>query len=157
MKTLVIYYSRTGTTEKVAEHLAKELKCDIELLRDNTSRSGAVGYLRCGREAMKRLKPKIESIKSDLKKYDMVIIGTPIWSWNMSSLIRSFLHKHKENIKNSAFFCTMGGSGDEKAFKEMAEILEKSPKAKLTLLTKDVVNDNHMTRLQEFINKVKRK
>jgi flavodoxin len=43
MKTLVVYYSRTGTTRKVAEAIAGILRCDIEEVVDTKKRSGILG------------------------------------------------------------------------------------------------------------------
>ena len=49
MKTIVVYYSRTGNTRKVAEELADTLKCDIEQIIDTQKRSDVLGFLRSGK------------------------------------------------------------------------------------------------------------
>lgn len=78
MKTLVAYYSRTGTTRRVGEAISELLKCDIENIVDKKSRAGVLGYLAAGRDAtMKRL-TEIESPKFDPATYDLVVVGTPI-------------------------------------------------------------------------------
>lgn len=41
MKILIVFYSRTGTTRKVAHELQKSLKADIEELFDK-NRSGPI-------------------------------------------------------------------------------------------------------------------
>jgi flavodoxin len=46
MKTLVVYYSRTGKTRFVAERVASELKADIEEVVDLKNRSGRFGFLK---------------------------------------------------------------------------------------------------------------
>jgi len=46
MKTLVVYYSRTGKTKFVAEKIAVELKADVEEVVDLKSRSGRFGFLK---------------------------------------------------------------------------------------------------------------
>ncbi len=56
MKTLVVYYSRTGVTGTVAQALAGQLRADIEELRDRKSRRGPLGWLAAGKDAtLKRL------------------------------------------------------------------------------------------------------
>ncbi|WP_297820049.1 hypothetical protein [uncultured Paraglaciecola sp.] len=45
MKTLVIYYSLSGNTQKVAEAIANTLKADINRLEDRHSRTGPIGYV----------------------------------------------------------------------------------------------------------------
>lgn len=59
MKTLVVFYSRTGNTKKMAKILAKELHADIDEIVDLKNRKGILGYIFSGRDAMKQLKTKI--------------------------------------------------------------------------------------------------
>ena len=155
MKTLLVYYSRTGTTKKIAEVIMEQLKCDLEIVQDVKSRAGALGYLRSGKEAATRSLTEIKPNSKNPSDYDLVIIGTPIWSWNMSSPIRTYLTNNKGSFKNTAFFCTMGGSGDERAFKEMAEISGKEATAALALKTVEVVKNEYLAKVEEFIRKIK--
>lgn len=156
MKTLIIYYSRTKTTKKVAEALKKELGADIEEIIDTKDRSGLIGYLSAGRDAALRRLTGIEDIKNDPAGYDLVIIGTPVWSWNMSAPVRAFLEQTKDKFNRVAFFCTMGGSGDERAFREMQAVIDKVPAATLTLLTKEVVRDEFKEKLDKFTQGLKK-
>jgi flavodoxin len=151
-KALIVFYSRTGTTRKVAEQIAKEIGADMEEIIDNKSRSGPLGYVKAGRDAMKKNLTDIQTIKKDIAKYDLVIIGTPIWAWAMTPAIRTFIKANKSKLKNVAFFCTMGGSGDDKAFKEMQEIIGKNPKAVLALLTKEVRSGNFKDKIKQFVS-----
>ena len=153
MKTLVVYYSRTGTTRKVAESISKELKCDIEEVYDLKNRDGVVGYLSAGKDATLKKLTEIKDVKNDPSKYDLVIMGTPIWSWTMSSAIRTYLTVNKNNFKNVAFFCTMNGSKG-KTFEHMREICGKEPKALLGLTTKEV-KGNYLFKVKEFVDKLK--
>ncbi|MFA5925393.1 MAG: flavodoxin [Parcubacteria group bacterium] len=157
MKTLVIYYSRTGTTKKVAEMIAEKMGADIEEIKDTVDRSGVKGYLKSGRDAMKKRLTKLMPLQKNLAEYDLLIIGTPIWGWNMSAPVRTFVTDQKDNIKNAAFFCTMGGSGDERAFSEMEEIIEKKPKDVLSLMTKNVATGGFEEKVNEFVNSIKEK
>ncbi|MFH2027554.1 MAG: hypothetical protein ABIJ08_00305 [Nanoarchaeota archaeon] len=89
MKTLITYYSRTGTTRKVANEIAVQLGCDTDEIIDKTKRSGPLGYITSGRDAMKKSLTEIET-KKDPSQYDLVIIGTPIWAWTMAPAIRTY-------------------------------------------------------------------
>ncbi len=106
MKILVAYYSRTGTTRKVAEAIAGILKCDIEEVIDKKSRSGALGWLKSGRDAGSKKLTTIEETKNDPGLYDVVAIGTPVWNGTMSTPIRTYIVQHRESFKKVAFFCT---------------------------------------------------
>jgi flavodoxin len=151
MKTLVVFYSRTGTTKKVGELIAQKLNAEIEEIQDTTDRSGAKGYLISGRDAMQRKLTELKPLKSNLSEYDLAIIGTPIWGWNMSVPIRTFLTEQKDKLKKVAFFCTMGGSGDKKAFQEMEGIIGKKPEAALALSTREVAKNDFISPVEKFI------
>ena len=139
MKILIVYYSRTGVTRKLADYLAKKINAETEEIKDTVNRAGVVGYLLAGRDGMKRRLTKLEPLKLNPADFDLTIIGTPIWSWNMSAPARTYLENYKSQFKKVAFFCTMGGSGDETAFREMSGITGKKPMATLSLKTKEVV------------------
>lgn len=155
MKTLVAFYSRTGTTEKIASAIAEKTEADLEEIKDTVNRSGAMGYLRSGRDATKRKLTKLEPLKFEPDQYDLVIIGTPIWGWNVSVPVRTYITEQKDKFNQVVFFCTMGGSGDKRAFSEMEEIIGKKPIATFALTTKEVVSNNYAEALEKFILKIK--
>ena len=155
MKTLILYYSRTGTTKKVAEKLASILGADIESVVDNVNRSGIRGYMISGRDAIKKTLIKINPISHNISDYDLVIIGTPVWAWTMSNPIRTLITEQKDNLKQVAFFCTQGGEGDQGAISNMIKLSEKEPLASLSLLTKKVVKDQIEEEVNDFVNKLK--
>lgn len=154
MKTLIVFYSRTNTNRKIAQFLSQKLGADLEEIKSVKNFSGAIGYLMAGREATLKKAAAIEAAGKNPADYDLIILGTPIWSFNVSSPVRAYLEQYKESIKNAAFFCVMGGSGDQRAFADMAQVLGKKPTATLTLLTKEVVNDAFGDKAQEFIAKL---
>ncbi len=88
MKTLVVYYSRTGTTKKAAEIAAKELNADMEEIVDEIKRKGILGYIKSGSHALRKKLTKIEKLEKDAKDYDLIIIGSPVWANNMPPAIR---------------------------------------------------------------------
>lgn len=154
MKTLILYYSRTGTTKKLAEKLANSLSADIEEVSETINRSGARGYLLSGRDAAFKKLTKINPISHNLSEYDLVVIGTPVWAWTMSSPIRTLITEQKDNIKKVAFFCTQGGEGNQGALPSMAKLIGKDPLASLSLLTKEVIGEKPSDFLNDFINKL---
>jgi len=156
MKTLVVYYSRTGTTKKIAEMIRESLSADIEEIKDTVERKGIVGYFRSGRDAMKKRLTKLEVFEKDLNEYDLVVVGTPIWGWNMSVPIRTFVTEQKDRMKKVAFFCTMGGSGSVKAFEEMWEISGKEPEATLALTNKEIIKNNFQEKVDFFLEGLKK-
>jgi flavodoxin len=154
MKILIVFYSRTNTTKKIAQELAGQLGADTEEIISVKNYQGPFGYLAAGREATLKKPAKIQPTIKNPADYDLVIIGTPIWSFNVSSPVRAYLKQNKNNFKKAAFFCAMGGSGDKKAFAEMENICGQKPLATLTLLTKEVIENKYLEKLKEFLEKI---
>lgn len=88
-KILIIYYSRTGFTKKVAEELAAEWKCNVEAIEDVKSRGGFMGYMRSVFEALKKKLPDIKPMQTDPSQYKLVVIGSPVWASNIPSPVRA--------------------------------------------------------------------
>lgn len=118
-------------------------------------RKGVKGYLISGRDATLRKLTVLEKAEKNPADYDLVIIGTPIWSWNMSVPVRTYITENKDKFKEVAFFCTMGGSGDKRAFAEMSEIINKKPISTLTLKTVEMVKNLAEEKIDEFVEKLK--
>jgi len=154
MKTLVVYYSRTGITKKIALKLSEIFKSDIEEIIDNKNRNGAIGWLLSGKDAMNKKTTLINILNKDHSKYDLVIIGSPVWAGSLTPAIRTYLINNKNNIKNSAFFCTMGGENPSKIFIQMEEILEKKPVSILMLKSKEVMDGNTTKKIDKFIEEI---
>jgi len=155
-KKLVVFYSRTGITRKVANAIASALECELEELIDKTNRQGVKGYLAGGRDALKKSLTEIEAIKKNITDYEMIIIGTPVWAGMPAPAVRTFLSQNKDKIKKVAFFCTMGGSGNQKTIDELNKILgtqasqATATATALTVLTREVVKDLHIDKVKEF-------
>lgn len=150
MKALVAYYSRTGTTKKIGDGIAKELNCDVEEIIDTENRSGILGWIKSGRAGTQKALSKIKPTGKDPSAYDIVIIGTPIWAGNMASPVRTYITENKEKFKKVAFFCTEGSSGDEATFKEIATITGKSPEGTLAIRKKNISDGSYNDKLKKF-------
>jgi len=156
MKKLVVFYSRDGHTKKVAEKIYKLLKCDIDEIVDKKDRSNMIGWIISGKDASTKRLTEIEN-KKDPSKYDLVIIGTPVWAFTMTPAIRTYLTKNKLNIKKCklAFFCTFGGK-ESKSLSDM-EKLSKKPIISLGLNDKDIEKNSVELNLKikKFCDKLK--
>jgi len=139
---LVVYYSRTGATRKAAEYITKKLGADMEEIIDMKKRSGICCFLTGGRDALKRKETKINEIKKDPSKYDLVIVGSPLWAGNMAPAIRTYLNKYKTDIKSVAFFATSGSSNPANIFEEAKSLLDKELISLMWICTKELKNDS---------------
>lgn len=150
MQTLVVYYSRTGHTKKVGEELVKALQCDMEEILDTVNRAGPVGWMNSGRQASNKSLTKLQPIKNDPSKYDLVIVGTPVWARHVSTPVRTYLAENKDRLKNVAFFCTEGSTGSEGTFSDMEELAGKKPKATLTIAAADLKSGGYADKVNKF-------
>lgn len=140
-ETLIVCYSRTGTTKRVASYLAATLDADIDFIREPESREGRFGYVRSALEAIARGVPAIET-ERDPRRYNLVVVGTPVWFGSMSSPVRAYLYAHAGQLHNAAFFATMGGRGGEATVREM-QLASRSTSAPTCVLTQREVERDH--------------
>ena len=136
-KALVVYHSRTGHTRRVAQALGRRLDADLEEIRIVQPMGGALGYAMCAIEAIAGLAPALQPMHKNPAGYELVVVGTPVWFWSLSSPVRSWLERHPPK-RRIAFFCTMGGSGAERVFATMAGLAGREPIATLALLEKEL-------------------
>ena len=155
MKILIVFYSRTNTTKKIAEELGNKLGAAVEELKDNKNWSGLLGYMRAGRAAVAGKLVDLKEHKYDPANYDLIVIGTPVWVGRMAPAVRTYTKEHRQYFNKVAFFTTQGGAKRQRAFDNLKDLTGKEPVAELMLRTKEVVNDNYKEKLQDFVNIIK--
>jgi flavodoxin len=148
-RILVVYYSRTGTTETVAQAIREELKGEIEQIRDTKKRSGILGWIRSGMDAGRKTLTQIEEVEKDPGDYGLVVIGSPTWNNTVSTPIRTYLTQYRDQLEKVAFFCTQGGD-DSQTLPEMASIIGRKPLATLPLTKGDVDSGEYRERVKDF-------
>ena len=149
-RTLVVFYSRSGTTRRIAEALSAALKCDLEEITEPKPRTGFLGYIRSLLEARRKRLSTITSQKHDVSSYDLVVIGTPVWAWSLSSPVRAYLMATASQLPEVAFFCTLGAKGSESTFAQMAAVAGKKPRAVCAITQREALSGSHVERLSAF-------
>lgn len=118
MKTLVVYFSLTGSTEFVAKIISNNLDADLCEVIDKKHKKGKLIYLKGGAAAIREKLTEIEAAKS-IENYDLIIVGSPIWAGKITPAIRTFLSLNDFSQKKGAFFITLGGDKPEKSIENM--------------------------------------
>lgn len=154
MKTLIVFYSNTGNTLKLAKVLADKLESETLEIKDRRNRKGLIGFLRAGFDAITSNVTIIEDFNLKFADYDLVIIGTPIWAGRLTPAIRTFLIGNSEVLPKVAFFATHGGGGSSKALIQMEELVGKEPLACLSI-EKSSFKDGSSENIQEVDKYVK--
>lgn len=148
---LVIYYSRTGTTEKVAQAIAQATGADVESLADTQDRSGFWGFLISLRDGIGRRGTTLEPLGVDPTEYELVVIGTPDWARSVSAPTRTFLETYRGRLRQVAFFLTDGKRDHEDIFREMASLAGRDPVATLGIPHDDVVAGRYGAQVEAFV------
>jgi len=143
MKCLVIYYTRTGNTKKLAEVICEKLGAILQPIISRKKFRGPWGFLYAGFLSRTKKFPEIEPVEKDIREYDLVVVGTPVWASTMAAPVRTFLSRYKNDIKSVAFFATMGGTGEGRTFGEMEELAGLSPVKTLTLRSREIKRDRY--------------
>ena len=115
-KTLVVYFSCTGTTELVAEYITKILGVDIyEIVPENPYTEADLAYYTNGRADQEQndpdARPTISGGVENMDEYDTIILGYPIWHGQAPRIISTFLESYDFSGKMIVPFCTSHSSG----------------------------------------------
>ena len=154
MKTLVVYFSRTGNTKMIAENISGSLECDLEEIVDKEKRGGIIGYIKSGYEASRNKLSIIEDPKHDLSQYELLIVGTPVWAGKMAVPVRSYLHRNMDKIPLLACFCTCGRSGIEGTINDITKYTNITPISSFGLNSSEIKSGSYKHVLEKFIQEL---
>lgn len=155
MRTLVVYFSRTGNTQTLAQQITSACGADIEGLRESKTQSGVLRYLRSLWQAALHTEASIALTQLNPADYDLVILGTPVWMYNMSSPMRTYIRQHLGQFRKLALFCTCDGAGQAKVLTDMQTLCDKAPVATLGLTATELHDRFHQERLDRFLEQIK--
>ena len=118
---LVAYFSASGTTKAAAQQLAEVAGADLHEIKpekpytdadldwqDKLSRSSV-------EMQDKKSRPAITGKLTNMKDYDVVYVGFPIWWYTCPTSINTFMEAYDFNGKTVIPFATSGGSSIKKA------------------------------------------
>ena len=115
-KVLVVYFSASGVTKRVAENLAKvsggdlfEIEPtqkytndDLNWMNKNSRSSVEMADRNC--------RPEIKN-KTSISNHDYIFVGFPIWWYREPSIIDTFMESYDFTGKTIILFATSGSSG----------------------------------------------
>ena len=115
-KALVAYFSATGTTKGVAEHIANGLNADIyEIVPEEPYTDADLDYNDNNSRTTIEMndpdaRPAISGSVENMEQYDIVFIGYPIWWGEAPRIVSTFVESYDFSGKTIVPFCTSGGS-----------------------------------------------
>ncbi len=112
MKNLIIYYSYTGNTKKIANIIKDKLpNSDIAEIKTKIPYSSDYNSVvsQGKKEVKKGFMPEILPIDIDINSYENIIIGSPVWWYTFAPAILTFLNNYNLSGKKIYPFITNGG------------------------------------------------
>lgn len=155
MRTLIIYYSRTGTTATIARTLANRLDADTREISCDRYAGGILRYLLAGYDSVRGNLPEIIMPNFTAEQYDLVLIGTPVWTSHPALPVRAFLKRKPELPARVAVFLTHDGhSPAQTCIDELAQLLAVPIEAKLTFNSAQVSGGKFADDVSDFANEL---
>ena len=141
MRTLCLYYTRTNTTKEIMENIAKIIGADVAEYTDGKDRSGFLGYVGACFATVNNTISKV-SIKGEinLKEYDRVIIGMPVWVEGPCAIGRALIKKYSSVMPSEVYYVVthMGDKHDYTSkIKAMDKLLGRPSAGQVSIRTKE--------------------
>ena len=143
-KVLIAYFSATGTTKKVAQNLAKATGGDLYEIKPAVLYTSAdLNWMDKNSRTSVEMKdwsfrPKMVEDNFNIKDYDIIFLGFPIWWYIAPTIINTFLEKHDFSNKKIILFATSGGSRFGSTVKNIAPSVSESTK----IIEGQILNNN---------------
>jgi len=167
VKTLVAWYSNSGTTTVVAERIAALLGAELETIEESNPRprlvvdgkkteAGGGTLMKAAFAAMLGTGSSIVETRNEPAEYDLVVVGTPVWAGSLTPAVRSYLKQHRKTLPRVAFFCTAGDPAKFRAFEQMRKIAGKEPVATLAVKSDDARTDACAGAISSFVSQLEK-
>ena len=143
-KSLVAYFSATGTTEKLAKDLSNAIGADLYEIKPKTPYTKKdLNWLnplsRTTKEMHKKgFRPPVADNNANVGEYDVIFVGFPVWWYVAPTIINTFLESYDFSGKRIVLFGTSGGSQLGKS----AEKLLSSVSDSAEIISGKVLNGN---------------
>ncbi len=135
-KVLVAYFSASGVTKKVATRLAEEIGAELfEIVPETPYTAEDLNWQDKNSRSSIEMKdtnsrPAIGSKIADIRLYDVIYVGFPVWWYREPSIIDTFMEAYDFSGKKVVPFATSGGSPMGDAEKRMQALAPKAKVAK---------------------------
>ena len=148
--TLIVFYSYTGTSRRVAQLLAAQQGWPVGEVVEERPRSGAVGTWRCLLDSLLGREPPIRYEGPEPGGFDQVVLVAPVWLYQLAGPMRSFVTHHSLRLRRYAVATTMNASGADNAEAEIERLLRQAPLLTAVFRARSVEDGSCADALQAF-------
>ncbi|HEY7644972.1 MAG TPA: hypothetical protein VH858_08035 [Hyphomicrobiales bacterium] len=154
MKSLVVFYSRTGNTSLVASKIAALLNAETERILSRQAYDGPFGFAKAAFHSLTDRDVAIDPTKLTPDSYDLVVVAGPIWAGRIAPPVRTFLRRFRGHFKHAAFCVTHGGSAAATSFHQMETACEIRPLATLAVKAGDIAAGQYDLPVRTFVSTI---
>ena len=123
MKPIIIYYSRSGNTEKIALQAKSDLNCEaIKIVPEEAYGNYIFACLRVTKEKKAPVAPTFVTPIPDLTPSDVILLGYPVWAQDIPRFVADFIQKCDLRGKIVVPFATYGMSGINWTMKHLTQV-----------------------------------
>lgn len=148
---LIVYFSQSGTTKAVAKKIQKLTGGDLLRIREKNKYPNDYDKTveRADKEVKQNARPAITTVAANMKSYDVVYVGFPIWWHTTPKVIDTYLEKYNLQGKTVIPFCTSGGSEIEEAMPAINDLCKGS-----TILKGYTADDGTIEEIREWLKEI---
>lgn len=116
-KTLIAFFSASGSTRKLSNTLAEVIGADVYEIKPETRYTGKDLNWNDSKSRSSvemadiNSRPELADKSAQIADYDTIFLGFPIWWYVAPHIINSFLESYDFSGKTIVLFATSGGSG----------------------------------------------
>ena len=141
--TLIVFYSYTGTSRRVAQLLAAQQGWPVGEIIEEHPRAGASGTLRCLLDSLLGREPPVRYEGPEPGGFDQVVLVAPVWVYQLAGPMRSFISRFWPRLPHYAIVTTMNARGAENVEAEIARLLRQPPVLTAAFRARTVVLSSH--------------
>ncbi|MES2189158.1 MAG: flavodoxin [Pseudomonadota bacterium] len=149
-KILVVVYSYTGTSRRLAQLLCSQMGWPMGEITETRSRAGVLGSLKCIVDSVFGLCPPVLYVGPEPRDFQTVVLIAPIWAYRLAAPMRSFVAERSDRLPRVAVVAVMGGKGGANAASEIGELLGRAPLLATSFTTREVEDGSCASRLEAF-------
>ena len=146
MSTLIVYFSWSGNTEKIAKKIEEKTGGELYRLERKVPYSedyNTCAYVEAKEEIDKKIRPEIKQPLPDINKYDKIILAFPIWWYTSPMPVWAFLESYPNWQGKKIYVFANSYTDDPNYFTTSIEDAKKSAKdadIQPGLFNKDIAN-----------------
>ncbi len=154
-KTLIVYFSWSNNTDKMANYIHDRIGGDMERIEpvDAYPEDYNETADKAKAERDNGARPKFKELQFNPEDYDTIFIGYPIWWYELPMIMRTFLDTYDLSGKTIVPFNTHEGSGDGGTYDQIkseepnATVLEGLP-----IRGGDIENADSKNKVNEWLS-----